>query len=669
MNPSRAVHTREHLPFLGLRGKLLIAFVGLALVPLTLVAIYGRHAAGDALRAASASHVDLQLQSAVESVGATVSSLAREAGSLARVIGEATDGPLGEALSPRLRSRFEGFAVHTARSRPDLEQVRLLSTSGRELVRVDRREGALAVVPTDELQDKSDRYYFQEALEGSSGLAYVSPMDLNVERGFVEEPHRLVFRVAHSVRSQGLEPLGVVVLNVGASEILRRMDALRPSPGADLMLADQRGRYVRESCDGGDCVYAFGDLSRDPGTLTASARDAFLAGQVALVQRSGPTFVSYAPVHVAHAADPSSWRVAIHYPESWLLAPVSRMARQLYRFAAAVGVVALTLGLLAAASLRRPIERTLHYLGAVAKGQTPPPLRIRTRDELEVLATRVVDTSEALASTQARLEHLNEELQQEVEAQVSENRHLLESKHTLERQLHRADRLASLGLLSASLAHEVGNPLASMKTVIQVRQREAGMSPGTREDLELVLAEIDRLVEILDRVRGFVQPVRAEQVSISVAEVYRRVDALVEREASAAGVVIALSGDSVDVPLHVEGGKLEQVLLNVIVNALQALEGAGTIELTASRTNRGLAIEVRDDGPGMDDDALGRAFEPFYTSKPGGTGLGLPIVRKIVTELGGTTHLESSPGDGLTVRVVLPPELLEGPTSGLEVIT
>jgi two-component system sensor histidine kinase HydH len=235
----------------------------------------------------------------------------------------------------------------------------------------------------------------------------------------------------------------------------------------------------------------------------------------------------------------------------------------------------------------------------------------------------------------------------------------IENSKTFERVRAR-DRFASLGEMAAGIAHEIRNPLATIRGAVAVLAESDG-EPDP--DLHGMIAdEITRLDRVVDTILDYAKPSGERRVIRDVAEFTRRcVDAVARLHASESST---LSLDiAPDLPSMIANAdQLERVIANVVENAFQALDGRGSIGI---RIQRGQAdadlddcieISVHDDGPGMDEVTLDRAFDPFFTTKQGGIGLGLALSERLVGALGGSIQLRSQPDSGTTVRIRLPCE-------------
>ncbi len=634
------------LPFLGLRGKLLVAFVGLAVGPLVVLGLIAARSGRDALLEANERHLRAQLQSNVAHVEGYLALIETSAQIIAGLVGQDGPGLAGDNTHLRLQ-QFAAF-------RPDLYQVRLLDAAGMERVRVNRHGDRLEDVGVDALQDKSDRYYFRDAIALPAGVTYFSPMDLNVEHGEIESPEQLVFRVAHQVRSADGAQVGLLVLNVYAREVLDRIKLLRAGPPGDVLLVGEEGRVVREVCEGSDCRYALSHLPDALSAFSPEALDSMLRGETQVMVEGDGQFLSYAPIQVGTGTAGPRWHLAVLHPSAVVLGAVDRMTRGLWVASAASAAVALALAMLATRALSRPVRAILGFVDAVGSGDFDRALVVETRDEIEELAIGIRRMARSLDEARGHLLGWNAELQAEVGRRVAEVEALLESKHAMERQLRQADRLASLGVLSASLAHEIGNPLAGMKTAIQIQLRDPDLPAPTRELLDALHVEVDRLAGILAHVTGLVAPAPDLPAQVTVGDVYRRVAFLVEREARRKGQELRLQGDAAEDTIRIDPHRLEQVLLNLLMNALQAATCEGAVTVRVTEGDGHLVVEVMDTGPGIPPAVRDHVFDPFFTTRPDGTGLGLPIVRQLVQELGGDMTLACPEEGGTLVRIRLP---------------
>jgi len=224
---------------------------------------------------------------------------------------------------------------------------------------------------------------------------------------------------------------------------------------------------------------------------------------------------------------------------------------------------------------------------------------------------------------------------------------------TFER-LRLVDRLSALGALSAGMAHEIRNPLGSIAGAIEILENEIRADDPKREFVLILQKEIQRLSTIVTRYLDLVKPSRVEQSPENLSEIVRSVVALTSKQAAKQNVeVIAETGERLD-DVMVDGQLVRQAVLNLAINAIQAMPHGGTVRIRPEMDREHARIVVEDDGPGLSDEALQRAFEPFYTTKTGGTGLGLSIAFQIATSHQGDLRAENLPGGGARFVLQLP---------------
>jgi signal transduction histidine kinase len=227
-------------------------------------------------------------------------------------------------------------------------------------------------------------------------------------------------------------------------------------------------------------------------------------------------------------------------------------------------------------------------------------------------------------------------------------------RERLHEQLRRSEHLAALGTLLAGVAHEVRNPLAGIRSTVQLWQRLPDQA-RTPESLAAVVRAVDRLNALVGRLLYFARTGHDEHRPVDLNAVVREALALLQPQADAQGVTLA-ADLAPDLP-RVSGSAeaLRQVALNLALNALQAMPGGGLLTCrTRAPGGARVELEVADTGPGVAAADRAHLFEPFYTTRPEGTGLGLALCREIVRQHGGDITLGPDPGPGAIFRVVLP---------------
>lgn len=226
-------------------------------------------------------------------------------------------------------------------------------------------------------------------------------------------------------------------------------------------------------------------------------------------------------------------------------------------------------------------------------------------------------------------------------------------------RLQRSARLASVGEMASTLAHELNQPLMALSN-FAVAARALAAQSAPREMLAGALDEIveqsKRASEIVKRVRAFINPQRAQYESLTIASVVTHAAALLTPELRRDGLALRLTLDDDDVRVRGDRVLLEQVLVNLIHNAMHAMHGRprGSIELASRRVDQGVRISVIDEGPGVPPEQLDQIFAPFFTTRPDGLGLGLNICRTIVEAHGGAMTVDNRPGGGAAFSFTLP---------------
>jgi signal transduction histidine kinase len=243
-----------------------------------------------------------------------------------------------------------------------------------------------------------------------------------------------------------------------------------------------------------------------------------------------------------------------------------------------------------------------------------------------------------------------------------ENANLYENLKKSQNIMRRADRLASLGTLIASLAHEIRNPLVSIKTFTQLLPERMEDEEFRNYFLKVASGEIDRLTTLINELLGFARPSEPNLRGEDVNAIIEKIGFLIVTEARKKNITISKNFMPNLPAVNVDSEQIKQVLLNILLNAVQAIPGDGNIWIETrvvqipreEISERFVQIEVRDTGIGIPKENLERVFDPFFSTRVDGSGLGLAISYQIVHEHGGFIDLESEVGKGTSFRVNLP---------------
>ena len=221
-------------------------------------------------------------------------------------------------------------------------------------------------------------------------------------------------------------------------------------------------------------------------------------------------------------------------------------------------------------------------------------------------------------------------------------------------QLKRADRLSAIGHLSAGLAHEIRNPLASIEGAVGILEQRELSEERRVEFLAILKKECRRLNRLLTNLLDFARPRRPNYQIVDVGQILSSVVSLAAHMASQSSITLRADVPSSLPPVECDPEQLKQVILNLTINAIQAMPDGGEILLSARTKNSNILIQVKDQGCGIGPEDLDKVFNPFFTTKENGTGLGLSMAHQIVSQHGGILSGERNPDKGMTFSVLLP---------------
>jgi two-component system NtrC family sensor kinase len=297
----------------------------------------------------------------------------------------------------------------------------------------------------------------------------------------------------------------------------------------------------------------------------------------------------------------------------------------------------------------------------VSSGNLEQMIPVRSEDEFGRLASSFNAMTGALRNSQEELREWGHTLEQKVEKRTQELR-------VAEAETARSEKLASVGLLAAGIAHELNNPLTGVLTFTTLLRKKTPDGSADAEDLDLVIRETKRCAAIIRRLLDFAREKTPEKKFIDLNQVIEDTARIIERPASFRDVEISLELDSGLPPVWGDADLIKQVIMNILVNAQHAIEHEGSITVRSRRFPEAKSAEpgkepapmaeiaIIDTGCGIPEKNLKRIFDPFFTSKEvgKGTGLGLSVSHGIVRAHGGAIEVDSVVGKGSTFRIYLP---------------
>lgn len=749
--------------FGGLSRRIYFAFLLAAVIPTALAGVIGVYFSLKLMKEETLHNLDQEVNLRARGVQRFLAQLASELSYLAG------DRPLGayvqadaqgqdaarEAARQRLEQDYRAFA----RLYPHIYQLRFLDRQGREVVRVDRVGSDVKVVPRDRLQDKSDRYYFREGMAQAPGAFYVSPLDLNVEFGRVEQPERPVIRIATPVAREGGPPEGLLIINLHADILLEQMQQLVARRVGTAFLFDDAGQYVFRVASQGERKFSMQPVKNLVPLFGQPVLDRLLAGQ-GRSESAGGWIIAGAPVSLSPAmpggGEARRWVLAMVYPESELFHAVFNLYALYAVLLASLGATAVG-GYILSKRLLGPLDDLSREAEAVASGDFTRRVAIGGRDEIAALGdrfnrmagrlqemysklagqrdfleqevrqrTRELEHERAFLETlvqqigdgilavgddgrlrlanpparrllgldpedvgkpiarlcpvwdrlQPELAAMGDEMRRDVEVggrtlsisvtrlgdgyvvvarDVSRERRLADERRELDRQMFQMEKLISFGELAVGLAHEVGNPLAGMKAVAQSLQYEEDLAPRVRDALERFEGEVDRLTGFLRGFQGFAAQPALSPETCAVSRMVVDVLFWIRKEAKEQGVRIDMEGLGEAPPIWADPQLFKQLLLNLFMNALHAMARGGTLSIRAQVVDEHrMRIVIADTGSGIPAETLPHVFDPFFTTRADGSGLGLSIVRKIVTSHDAGIEVSSQEGQGSVFTLLWP---------------
>lgn len=327
-----------------------------------------------------------------------------------------------------------------------------------------------------------------------------------------------------------------------------------------------------------------------------------------------------------------------------------------------VALAALLVGLLVQRMVYRPLRDLQDGAARLAGGDLDQPIPVRSQDELGQLADSFNAMMHALRSSRVELEQWGHTLEHKVEAATRE-------LHRAQAEAARGEKLASVGLLAAGIAHELNNPLTGVLTFSSLLRKQMPDGSPEAEDLDLVIQETRRCAAIIRRLLDFAREKTPEKNYADLNALIRKTVLLVEQSAQAMGIEILVETDETLPPVWIDENLLEQVVMNMLVNAQHAIGSDGRITVRSrlredrpaaqDRGARSMAeISIADTGCGIPEENLQKIFDPFFTTKGvgKGTGLGLSVSHGTIEAHGGTIEVDSTVGVGSEFRIYLPLE-------------
>ena len=276
----------------------------------------------------------------------------------------------------------------------------------------------------------------------------------------------------------------------------------------------------------------------------------------------------------------------------------------------------------------------------------------------DVLLNAVARAAEKkrLTDEKRRLEQEIKRYAEELETRVDERTAELIETH---KRLVTQERIAALGRAAAQVAHEVKNPLAGLLLYsLHLKEKSTNFSESQTYLVDKIVDTIKHLNSRVEQILGFARPVSLTLVSGNLNQLIDDVLELLRPQLTANKVEVRLSMDQ-PAYVMVDQSSLRGALMNLMLNAIEAMRDGGTLSIAIDHTGESLRLQIADTGHGITEEEAKKIFEPFYTTKEQGLGLGMPYAKKIIEQHGGTISLNSRPGEGTTISIMLPAAQME----------
>ncbi|MBF0557940.1 MAG: HAMP domain-containing protein [Nitrospirae bacterium] len=302
----------------------------------------------------------------------------------------------------------------------------------------------------------------------------------------------------------------------------------------------------------------------------------------------------------------------------------------------------------------KPLAYLVEGMKRLSSGDMDYRIDLKGRDEIGILARSFNSMSDELKEYKEKMENWTKSLEDEVQKKTSEI-------YKAQEHLINTEKLASLGRMAAGVAHEINSPLTGIVTFSHLMlKRTPSENTQDIEDLNVIIDQAERCSKIIKGLLGFSRKTSSEKSSINLNTLLENTLAMVRHQSRFYNIQFDLRLDSAIPEVIADPNQIQQVFLNLLINAADAMEKKGQITLASRRIeNNGssfVEIEVADSGPGIPEEIRGKVFEPFFTTKPvgKGTGLGLAVSYGIIKKHEGTIFVKDSPGSGASFCIHLP---------------
>lgn len=316
-------------------------------------------------------------------------------------------------------------------------------------------------------------------------------------------------------------------------------------------------------------------------------------------------------------------------------------------------ILALFLGITLTRSITRPVSRLSEVTKKIAAGDLTRRAEVTSKDELGELATSFNRMTESLQKSRGEIQEKNQELEAMNEELKTSNEELRKTQE----KLIRSERLAAIGQLAGGVGHELRNPLGAIKNAVYYVKGKAAKSelaqqePRVMEFLNIAEDEINSSNKIISDLLGFS---RVGKPAVSPAQIKKVIEDALSRTPIPENIELTKKLDTELPEVEIDPEQIQQVLINIITNAVQAMPDGGKLAIGAGEKGKFLEVEIADTGAGIPEEVRDEVFEPLFTTRAKGIGLGLAVCKSIIDRHGGEIEVKSKVGEGTTFNIKLP---------------
>lgn len=316
-----------------------------------------------------------------------------------------------------------------------------------------------------------------------------------------------------------------------------------------------------------------------------------------------------------------------------------------------------------ARSVVKPVEDLVKLTDRVASGDLDQTVEIRSEDEIGMLAFRFNQMTKSLRKLMGDKEHVMTTLRELNKELSTINKELVKTNEQLnetQERLIRTEKLAAVGALASGISHELRNPLGAIKNAVFFLKRKfsdnemPGVDKRVLQFLDIMDDEIDRSNKIINDLLGFASFAKLKKIPFDITEIIE--EALLRAKMAKDKIVISRNFEPNLPMVEIDANQMGQIFINLIENACQAMEGGDTLKISARKRNDCVEIEFADSGCGISEKESKKIFDPLFTTKPDGVGMGLAVCQWIIQKHEGTIDVKSKVGEGTTIIIKLPLE-------------